>query len=88
VFYEGWDPSRTPERYRDVDRFLRRVASEAKLHGETQASYAVTAVTEVLRGHASEGELADVLAVLPPQVRALMARSPQHGRAVERRMQS
>jgi uncharacterized protein (DUF2267 family) len=72
VFYEGWDPSRTPERYRDADAFLDRVAGEARLSGETQASYAVTAVMAVLRRHVSEGELADVLAVLPPQVRALM----------------
>ena len=31
VYYEGWDPSRTPERARDMDSFLTRVADEAGL---------------------------------------------------------
>lgn len=29
VFYEGWDPSRTPEHARDIDSFLTRIAAEA-----------------------------------------------------------
>jgi uncharacterized protein (DUF2267 family) len=36
VFYEGWDPSRTPEHARDVDGFLTRIAAEAQLAGETK----------------------------------------------------
>lgn len=31
VFYEGWDPSRTPETYRDRDTFLARLADGAQL---------------------------------------------------------
>jgi len=34
VFYEGWDPSRTPEHARDIDSFLTRIAGEAQLTGE------------------------------------------------------
>jgi uncharacterized protein (DUF2267 family) len=27
LFYEGWDPSRTPERARDIDSFLEHIAT-------------------------------------------------------------
>jgi len=73
VYYEGWRPSRTPETYHDVDRFLQRVAHEANLAGETEASVATTAAMTVLRRHVAAGELADVLADLPGPVRALIA---------------
>jgi uncharacterized protein (DUF2267 family) len=73
VFYEGWDPSRTPMRYHSAGEFLKRVAGEARLRGETEASYAVAAVARLLREHVSAGELDDVLHVLPHQIRALFA---------------
>src|SRR5579884_2468589 len=40
VFFEGWEPSRTPDRTRDLDSFLWRIAREAHLSGETEASLA------------------------------------------------
>jgi uncharacterized protein (DUF2267 family) len=73
IYYEGWVPARTPRKYHDVDEFLTRIADEALLDGETQASYACTAAARVLRRHVSEGELRDVLAVLPEELRALVA---------------
>ena len=73
VYYEGWVPSRTPERYRHAEPFLERVARDLGLHGPTEASYAVEAVMTILRRHVSEGELADVMAVMPPAVRELLA---------------
>ena len=48
VFYEGWDPSGTPERARDVDSFLRRIVGEALLAGETEASLAATAAARAI----------------------------------------
>jgi uncharacterized protein (DUF2267 family) len=72
VFYEGWDPSRTPERARDVDSFLRRVAGEAGLAGETEASFAVAAASRVLRRHVSAGEAKSLLHVLPEHLRDLL----------------
>lgn len=73
VYYEGWRPARTPERYHDVDPFLERVQHEAGMSGETEASFAVGAVMAMLRRHVSKGEIADVLAVLPEPVRGLLA---------------
>jgi len=72
AYYENWVPSRTPERYRDRDSFLRKLAEQARLAGETEASYAATAAMSVLRRHVSEGELEDVLANFPADVRELL----------------
>ena len=72
VFYEGWDPSRTPDHARDVDSFLQRIASDAGLAGETEASFAVTAASRVLRRHVSEGEADSVLHALPHHLRELL----------------
>jgi uncharacterized protein (DUF2267 family) len=72
VFYEGWDPRRTPEDARDLTSFLMRIASEARLAGETQASFAVTAAGRVLQRHITEGESSKVLRALPKHLRELV----------------
>ena len=72
AFYENWVPSRTPERYRDGDTFLRKLAEQTPLAGETEASYAAAAAMRVLRRHVSEGELEDVLANFPVELRELL----------------
>jgi len=74
VFYEGWDPSRTPEHRRDLDSFLARITSEARLAGETEASFAATAAKRVLGRHVSAGETASVLGVLPEHLREFLSR--------------
>jgi uncharacterized protein (DUF2267 family) len=75
VFYDGWDPSRTPEHTRDLDSFLERIATEAVLAGETEASFATAAASTVLRRHISAGETASVLHQLPEHVRELLSAS-------------
>jgi uncharacterized protein (DUF2267 family) len=72
VFYEGWDPSRTPEHARDLDSFLHRIATEAQLAGETEASLAATAANRVLDRHVSAGEARSVLHALPAHLRELL----------------
>jgi uncharacterized protein (DUF2267 family) len=73
IYYEGWRPARTPLRYRDADEFLERVAREAGLHGETEASFAVTAVARVLSHHVSRGEIVSIMGALPDGLRVLVA---------------
>jgi uncharacterized protein (DUF2267 family) len=73
VFYEDWAPSRTPEHARDVDSFLARIASEAGLAGETEASIAATAANRVLSRHISAGEAGSVLHELPKHLRELLS---------------
>jgi uncharacterized protein (DUF2267 family) len=72
VFYEGWSPSRTPARARDLDSFLASIASEAGLAGETEASIAAAAAYRVLTRHVSAGEIGSVLHELPGQLRELL----------------
>jgi uncharacterized protein (DUF2267 family) len=75
IFYEGYVPSRAPERTRDLDSFLRRIADEAMLAGETEASLAVEAASRTLQRHVSAGESEDVLHELPEHIRELLAAS-------------
>jgi uncharacterized protein (DUF2267 family) len=72
IYYEDWDPSRTPLPIHDVGAFLDRVAHEGHMAGETEASLAVTAVARILRRHLSGGEIDQVLAVLPDSFRVLI----------------
>lgn len=72
IYYEGWNPSSTPVRYRGFSDFLDRVATEASLDGETAASYAVSAAASVLRRHVSAGEIDDIRAILPEELRPIL----------------
>lgn len=72
IYYEDWDPSRTPVAIHDVGTFLDHIAAEGHMAGDTEASVAVTAVARVLRRHLSAGEIDGVLAVLPDAFTALI----------------
>lgn len=72
IYYEGWSPSSTPVKYRGFADFLDRVADEAVLDGETRASYAVSAAATVLKRHVSAGEIDDVRAILPEDLKPIL----------------
>ena len=72
MYYEDWVPSRVPETYRDRDEFLRRISREARLAGQTEASFAAVAVIKVLSRHVSAGEITDVMQGLPAELRDLL----------------
>jgi uncharacterized protein (DUF2267 family) len=72
IYYDGWNPSRTPRRYHGAEEFCERVRADALLHGDTEASYAVAAAARVLARHVSPGEIDDILATLPASVGALV----------------
>lgn len=76
IFYEGWQPGRTPDRARDLDSFLRRIAADARLAGETEASFAAVAATRVLHSHISSGAYASALHALPQHLRELLSAEP------------
>jgi uncharacterized protein (DUF2267 family) len=73
IYYEAWDPSRTPLPIHDVEAFLEHVRSEGPLAGPTEASLAVSAVIRLLREHTSAEEIEDLSAVLPKGLRTLIA---------------
>lgn len=72
IYYEGWDPSKTPVKYHQLEEFLGRVKDEAELPGETSASYAVSVAAEVLREHVSAGEIDDIRAQLPEELQPIL----------------
>jgi uncharacterized protein (DUF2267 family) len=72
IYYEDWDPGRTPMPAHTVDTLLEHVVSEGRFSGETEASVAVTAVAAVLRRRLSPGEIDAILAVLPEKLRVLI----------------
>jgi uncharacterized protein (DUF2267 family) len=76
LYFEGWNPSRTPEEDRSLDSFLSRVdnALERALWNEEtdlDAEQASRAVLRVLSERVSDGEIAQVQHVLPEPVRDL-----------------
>lgn len=72
IWYEGWNPSATPVHERTREQFLDHVAHEGALAGRTEASIAVAATMAVLARHVSAGELDDVRATLPQDIRELL----------------
>jgi uncharacterized protein (DUF2267 family) len=72
VFYEGWNPAKTPETYRDAEEFLSRLAHSAQLAGPTEASFAAESITRMLRRHMTAGQVDELLQVLPEPVRRVL----------------
>jgi uncharacterized protein (DUF2267 family) len=72
VFYEGFDPGHQPEKIRDRDEFLARLADRAQLGDDAEAAQAACAATRVLRRHVSAGEIDDMLAQLPQEIRDVL----------------
>lgn len=71
LFYEGWDPGRTPLRM-SVPEFLVRVEDEAGLKGTTEAEDATRAVMAVLWDELGEGTMEHLMSVLPRDFAVLL----------------
>jgi uncharacterized protein (DUF2267 family) len=71
MYFEGWQPEKTPVRERHQDQFLTHV-TEAFLFDTDADSYEITtAVLRVLDKHVSEGEIEKVKMNLPAEIREL-----------------
>jgi uncharacterized protein (DUF2267 family) len=71
AFYEGFDPGHQPAPH-DRDQFLAALAERAGLSDTGEAARAAEAATTVLRRHVTEGEVDDVLAQLPTELREVL----------------
>jgi uncharacterized protein (DUF2267 family) len=70
IYFEGWRPGRTPEKVRSKQEFLEGV--RAKLRPHTIAPEpAVRDVLALLTHHCDPGEIADVIAQLPAELKEL-----------------
>ena len=70
LYYEGWDPSKTPVKMKP-DEFIERFSQGLTLD-EAPPEEALRAAARTLRQHITEGEFQDVLASLPAQLRELL----------------
>jgi uncharacterized protein (DUF2267 family) len=72
AFWEGFDPGHQPAKLRKREDFLGRIAQLGQLNDLTDAALAAVATTRVLSEHITEGELDDVFAQLPGEVRDVL----------------
>ena len=72
MFFQDWRPHRTPARYHDRSEFLARFATEAGIEDESAIAFAAEAALRVFRRHVSDGEVTDILAVFPEDLRELL----------------
>lgn len=70
IYYDGWEPNKAPIKY-DVDQYLLRFATEAFIPLTQVASTAAT-ITDVVASHMSPGQVAETLAELPRDLRAVL----------------
>jgi uncharacterized protein (DUF2267 family) len=70
VYFEGWRPKRTPEKVRTKKEFLDGVAAKLRPH-PIAPEPAVRDVLALLAHHCDPGEIADVIAQFPAELKEL-----------------
>ena len=70
VFFDGWNPSRVPQKY-DRAGYQTRFAREARVH-DSDVVKAARIVTAVARRHMSAGVVAQAFGLLPADLRELL----------------
>jgi uncharacterized protein (DUF2267 family) len=71
LYYEGWDPSRTPAHERSKDAFLARIAEAFEPDKIADIEEAICSVFRLLNFRISKGEVEDVRGRLPKPLREL-----------------
>jgi uncharacterized protein (DUF2267 family) len=71
IYYEGWNPARTPIKSRGKELFLRQVREEFAhtRNPDIDAEHVTRAIFRVLCKHVSKGELAQIKGMLPRELR-------------------
>jgi uncharacterized protein (DUF2267 family) len=77
IYYEGWDPSRKPERVRHKEEFLARIQQGFRAGDLIDPEEVARAVFTVLENRVSAGEIQDVESVLPAEMRELWPCTPR-----------
>jgi uncharacterized protein (DUF2267 family) len=72
AFWEGFDPGHQPAKLRRREEFLARYAERASLSDLTEAERAAGAASRVMSDRITEGEMNDVFAQLPSEVREVV----------------
>jgi uncharacterized protein (DUF2267 family) len=70
VYYEGWDPTHTPLRKRDVESFLAQIrAAFEKTQPAVDPRTVARAVFRVIEERVSPGEIEHIKGLLPARIR-------------------
>jgi uncharacterized protein (DUF2267 family) len=70
-YYEGWDPTGKPVKERHREQFLDRIRQQFRADEQVDPELVAAAVFMVLASRVTEGEIEDVLQVLPSEIRDL-----------------
>ena len=70
VFFDGWNPSRVPQKY-DRAEYVRRFAREARVH-DSDVANAARIVTAAARRHMTAGVMAQAFGLLPADLRGVL----------------
>ncbi len=76
IYYEGWRPSKTPEKIRSQDEFLEGVSTKLTPH-PLEAESAARDVFSLLAQTLDAGEIADVINQLPTGIKDLWPQGMQ-----------
>ena len=77
-YYEGWKPAETPKKYRSQEEFLERIQEYLSDKApELNAMHVTQTVFKVLSNHISEGEVEDIMKILPEDLRELWPEAAQ-----------
>lgn len=71
MYYEGWRPSQTPVKNRDLHNFIGTIEAKTGAMQEYQGSSDITAVFRLLNSRITLGEVDDIRANLPRSIRDL-----------------
>lgn len=71
IFYEGWNPSKTPLKIRAREDFIARVQKDFASDPLGDAPEAIAAVMAVLDARISKGEMDDVRSTFTTEIRTL-----------------
>lgn len=70
-YYEGWKPSATPTQEEEQQEFLELIADYFPLDADLGPQQAARVTFTVLQNHVTEGEINNIKAMLPPELRSL-----------------
>lgn len=70
MFFEGWVPKNTPLKQRHVDDFVKSIEAQMNDADEYRDATDIKCVFETLNNRLSAGEIEDVRACLPSEIRA------------------
>ncbi len=71
LYYEGWTPKNKPIKERKREEFLEHIAAVLRDSPGVYPEEVAWGVFKVLERHVSAGEIGDVKAILPAEIRAL-----------------